>query len=492
MSSAFKMADFSFAAPIIFVALWACVVLLASAFSTKSSKLGPLTAFGFVIGLVITGYFWTALEQPRMSVFSGMLVLDRFSLFLDMIFLLAGLLTSLVAHGYVEEHGFAESEFYAVIALSVVGMMLMGHAGDFIIVVIGLETMSLGVYSLVASWTDKRKSTEAGLKYFVMGAVASGFLVYGIALLYGATGSTRLLVITSRAAAHIGDPLYIIGLFMVFGALAFKVALVPFHMWTPDAYEGAPTPITGFMAAAVKTAGFGLLVRAVSTIFSGESFAYGSTGWINIAWMLSMLTMTVGNVLALRQTNIKRMLAYSSIAHAGYIMLGVIAIPVLGLDPSAVLLYLLQYAVTTIGAFGVVAWVGRRDAENTGLEQWAGLGARKPAAALAMTIFMLSLGGIPPTAGFFAKLYLFKSAMGHPSLLILVVIAAINSVISIFYYLKPIVAMYFRDAGGEPIAEPMRSSSLSVAITLAAIIVFLLGMVPGSALEMAIKSTIGG
>ena len=380
-------------------------------------------------------------------------------------------------------------------------MMILVHAGDFVMLVIGLETMSLAVYSLVACWSDgdspsgrlaRPKSAEAGLKYFVMGAVASAFLLYGIALIYGATAETNLLRLAQKSGDLVGNKLFLVGMFMVMGAMAFKVALVPFHAWTPDAYEGAPTPVTGFMAAAVKAAAFAMLLRVFTVVFGGDGYVFGLAGWGDIFEWLAILTMCLGNLAALRQTNIKRMLAYSSIAHAGYVMVGVIAAAVIpGQRGGPVLYYLLAYAVTTLGAFGVVAWLGSRDDERVGLERWDGLASRHPAAAGVMALFMLSLAGIPPTGGFFAKFYLFRVALEHPGLLPLILVAVANSVVSVYYYLRPIVAMYFHEAPHDaPAPRPLRAGSVTLALVLAAVLVLALGMVPGQYLDWANQSAL--
>ncbi|MCC6746138.1 MAG: NADH-quinone oxidoreductase subunit N [Deltaproteobacteria bacterium] len=487
--NALRPADFLHLLPLIFVFGWACLVLLASALGpVKASRLGPLSLFGLLLALGVTAWSWVEHATPATELFGGMLVVDRFSLFLDLIFLVATGLTILVSSGYLDEHRLAEGEYYALVLLSLVGMMLLVHAADFVTLLIGLETMSLGVYALAAGWAEKRKSAEAGLKYFVMGAVASAILLYGVALLYGVTGTTNLAAIARKAYGEGTNPLFVMGMFLVLGAMAFKVSLVPFHMWTPDAYEGAPTPVTGFMAAAVKAAGFGLLLRLVRGTFGADGLVYGSAGWVNIFWTLSMLTMIVGNLAALRQTNIKRMLAFSSVSHAGYLLLGVVTLTVVPQSPGPLLYYLLSYSLTTVGAFGVVAWLGREGNEGVQLEDWAGLGSRRPAAALAMTIFLLSLGGVPPTAGFFAKLYVFRAALEHPSLFWLVIIGALNSVVSIYYYLRPVVAMYFREGQGDAGSAPLRSGQAVTAIVCAAILVLLLGLVPGPSLDWAARS----
>jgi len=492
-ADALKLTDFIHAIPLIVMAGWACLVLLADALgASRSARLGPLALLGLLLGLGVCAWSWATHPEPVSNLFGGMLLWDRYALFFDMLFILAGLLTVLIAGPYAREHRFAFGELHSLVLLVVTGMMLLIHAGDFVTLVIGLETMSLGVYSLVASWSGNKKSAEAGLKYYVMGAVASAVLLYGIALIYGATGETNLLRIAGKAGDLVGNKLFLVGMLLVMGAMAFKVAVVPFHAWTPDAYEGAPTPITGFMAAAVKAAAFGILLRVFSVVFGGPDYVFGLTGWSDIFEWLAILTMTLGNLAALRQSNIKRMLAYSSIAHAGYIMIGVVAAGVLeGEKGAPVLYYLLAYTVTTIGAFGVVAWIGSRDSERVGLESWNGLGERHPAAAAVMTLFMLSLGGIPPTAGFFAKFYLFKSALAHPGLLPLVLVAVGNSVVSIYYYLRPVVAMYFlkAPAEAEPV-KPLGSGAVTLALVLAAVFVLVLGLIPSQYLDWAGQSVL--
>jgi NADH-quinone oxidoreductase subunit N len=272
--------------------------------------------------------------------------------------------------------------------------------------------------------------------------------------------------------------------------LGFKVAAVPFHMWAPDAYEGAPTPVTAFMAAGVKAAAFGALVRVLGVAFARTELAYGASGWASTLGVLAVLTMTFGNLAAVRQENIKRLLAYSSIAHAGYLLLGVVAMAVAGGEARGPLLfYLLAYTFTTIGAFGVVAWLGNRGDERLQLDDWAGLASRHPAAALAMTIFLLSLGGVPPTAGFFAKFYLFRVALTRPGMMPLVIIAVLNSVISVYYYLRVVTAMYFREVGREP--QPLRSPAMNAALWIAALVTLAIGIAPGWVIDAASAAILG-
>jgi NADH-quinone oxidoreductase subunit N len=358
--------------------------------------------------------------------------------------------------------------------------MMLASANDLLTVFIGIETMSIAVYVLTGSWRRSSKSSEGAMKYFITGAFATAILLYGIALVFGATGTTSLPTIASRVHAA-NNPLFIIGMLLLVVALGFKIAAVPFHMWAPDAYEGAPTPVTGFMAAGVKAAAFGALLRIFGVAFNRPELAFGANGWASALAILSVLTMTLGNLAALKQDNIKRLLAYSSIAHAGYLLIGVAALATVGDAARAPLLYyLLAYTFTTIGAFGIVAWLGNRGDERLLLDDWAGLASRHPAAALAMTVFMLSLGGVPPTAGFFAKFYLFRAALEKSGLLWLVIIAVLNSVVSVYYYLRVVTAMYFREVGREP--APIRSGAMTAALIIAVGATILLGIFPSALL----------
>jgi NADH-quinone oxidoreductase subunit N len=370
-------------------------------------------------------------------------------------------------------------EYYGLMVLATSGMAMIAMAGDLVTIFIGIETMSLAVYVMTAARRTKI-GAEGAMKYFLMGAFASGFLVYGMALLYGATGTTNLHMIRGVLASGSSSALTVAAVFMLVVAFGFKVAAVPFHMWTPDAYQGAPTPVTGFMAGAVKAAAFAGIIRVFIGGLGGDIVPLGGMGWAHIFAVLAAITMTVGNIAALRQENIKRMLAYSSIAHAGVLLVGVVAA---GLDSQGdglrgILFYLLSYSVTTVGAFAVVVWIGNRDQERTLVSDWHGLASQHPAAAMAMTLFMLSFAGIPPTAGFFGKFFVFKSALmvGDSQLLWLVVIGVLNSVISIFYYLRVVMAMYFRDATGE--FKPTSTGAITFVMVATGILVLQMGMMP--------------
>lgn len=487
MTGGVGMGELQALAPLLVVTGWAALLLLVSALAGgRSLRLGPLALCGLLLALAAVVWDWRLVGAGGQVLFGGLAVSDRFALFLDALLLLAGSLTVLISGAYLDEHGFADDAYFSLLLLAISGMMLLVHATSFVMLLIGLETMSLAIYALVAFWVGKATSAEAALKYFVMGAVASAFLVFGVALIYGVTGATGYRALAEAAAQAAGQPLLLLGMVFVLGALAFKVAIVPLHMWVPDAYEGAPTPVTGLMASAVKAAGFGALLRLLATSFAADGLVYGSTGWLNPCWTLAALTMSLGNLAALRQPSIKRMLAYSSVAHAGYVLLGVIAA---GLHPgqlAPVLFYLLSYAAATLGALGVVAWIGRREAERLTFEDWAGLARHHPVVALAMTVFMLSLAGVPPTGGFFAKFYLFRAALRDPQLVTLVVIAVLNSVVSVYYYLRPVVAMYFQDGVAQP--QPLARPGVYAMLGLALALVLLLGLLPGVPLDWALHA----
>jgi NADH-quinone oxidoreductase subunit N len=464
-----------------------CVVLLAETFARGSARagLGWLAAAGCVAALVAIVAQWPDAAEPQ-SHFQGMLVVDRMALYLDGAFVIAALLTLLVAPPYLQEQGFEFGEFYALVLFAAAGMVMVAHATHMVSLLIGIETMSLAAYVLTGCWRKSLRSSEGAMKYFLMGAFATGFLVYGIALVYGTTGGELSYAgIAAKVNGASGAPLFFLGEYFILVALAFKVAAVPFHMWAPDAYEGAPTPVTGFMAAGVKAAAFGAIVRVLGSAFASPIVVFDDAkGWASILAVIAFLTMTLGNLAAVRQENIKRMLAYSSIAHAGYLLIGVVAagLGVASAKP-AVLFYLVTYTFTTLGAFAVVSWIGNRKDERLFVDDWAGVASARPGVALAMTIFLLSLGGVPPTGGFFGKFYLFKAAMEAPQLYLLVIAGVLNSVVSIYYYLRVVVAMYFRDPL-RPL-EPTDSASMRAGLLITAIAVVLLGIFPGTFVDWA-------
>ncbi len=482
----FDISQLSAVAPLLILVGMGCVILLAETFVRNESRavLAWLAIAGCAATFVAIGGQWDG-ATAKITVLQGMWVVDRLSLFLDALFVLTAAISILLAGPFMREHGFEFGEFYVLVLFGAGGMMMAGHADHLLMLLIGIETMSLAAYVLTGSWGRSARSSEGAMKYFLMGAFATGFLVYGMALVYGTTGGEMSYAgIAAKAGAASGSPMFLVGVFFILIALVFKVAGVPFHMWAPDAYEGAPTPATGFMAAGVKAAAFGAILRLFGSVFGSSVLPGDSAGWVGSLALVAFATMTYGNLAALKQANIKRMLAYSSIAHAGYLLVGVVAVGrgIADAQPS-ILFYLLAYTFTTLGAFGVVAWVGRRGDERLFVDDWAGLATERPGVALAMTIFLLSLGGVPPTGGFFGKLYLFRAAMQSPSLYPLVIAGVLNSVVSVYYYLRVVVAMYFRDPIRSRDAFP--SSSMRVALIVTAVVVVALGLFPGVVVDFA-------
>jgi len=413
-----------------------------------------------------------------LPMFSDMWVADRMALVFDLVIAASAGTTLIVFRGFAREHAFEQDEFPALVLFSAAGMIMVVHASHLLSLLIGIETMSLAAYALVASRYHSGQGAEGALKYFLMGALATGFFVYGMALVYGTTGGELSLSgIAARAGQAGSNPLFVVGVLLILVALLFKVAGVPFHMWLPDAYEGAPTPVTGFMAAGIKAAAFGGLLRLFGSAFAQPQVALGHAGWARLIGLVAFASMTLGNLAAIRQDNVKRMLAYSSIAHAGYLLVGMAAVGFgVAAAKPAIVFYLAAYAATTLGAFAVASWVGRKGDECQHVDDWAGLARKRPALALAMTLFLLSLAGFPPTGGFFAKFFLFRSAVERPELIWLVVAAVLNSVVSVYYYLRIVVAMYFRERADSHAGYP--SLATGVVLVLLAVLVLGLGIVP--------------
>jgi len=490
MTPRITASDFLHQAPLLILVLTGLLLILAEAFTKgrQRSFLMRLAVAGCALAAIAAIWEYKAVEGGTRQLMAtahvkgtwyGMLVPDRFSCFFIVLFPVMTAFTAMVASGHQREYKWENGEFYGLLLLSASGLAMLAMANDMVTIFLGIECMSISVYALTASRWRSRRGAEAAMKYFLMGAFASGFMLYGIALIYGATGYTNLSAI--KAVADPASPLLLLGMFMMLIAFAFKVAAVPFHMWAPDAYEGAPTPVTGFMAAAVKAGAFVAILRVFSDTLGGEVLPLGRLGWAGTMAVLAVITMTVGNIAALRQENIKRMLAYSSISHAGVLLVGIVTTGLVStsVGQPAVMFYLVTYSVTTMGAFAVVAWIGSRGKERVLISDWNGLAAQRPGAALAMTIFMLSLGGIPPTAGFVAKFYIFQGAMqaADTQLLWLVIIGVLNSAISIFYYLRVVVAMYFKPAEEE--FKPLRAGAVAFVFVVCALAVMKMGVWPG-------------
>jgi NADH-quinone oxidoreductase subunit N len=492
--------------PLLALTFGALGLMMADAFSKSRSDLALGTFVTFAASGILAVSLWSMGGVPPETAakVAPFLLLDKFTLFFTATIALGGAISALLAGGYLPEHDLDRGEFYALMILSALGAVLLAGAGEFLALFVGLETMSLGVYCMTAFRRTNPRSAEGALKYFLLGSFAAALMLYGGALLYGATGTTSLAgirdALASGAFGSAKDPsrLPTIALSMVFilVGLAFKVSAVPFHMWTPDAYQGAPTPTTAFMSVVVKGAALATMMRVMLVTFGDRASTSWSSGWPPVVAALAIITMVVANLIAIRQENVKRMLAYSSIAHAGYLLIGLVAAwgqgnsAVAGQGRAALLFYILQYTVTQAGAFGALILCGSKGREAVSYEDLAGLGRRSPMAALPFALFCVSLAGIPPTAGFFGKLAIFSAAVDG-GFVTLAVIGLLNSALSAYYYLRVLVYLYMREpAPGAPEAIPMRSSYVNAALILAAALVLYFGLAPGRGLEMALSAAL--
>jgi NADH-quinone oxidoreductase subunit N len=464
--------------PIACVWLGGIAAMLAEAFRSPGERMpiGGLGIIGLVASVATALLLWGRGAQSY-----GVVSADNFGLFVTLLLAVVGILTIALSGQVVERDGIPAGEYYALLLFSLGGMMLMAMASDLLVIFIALEILSLAVYILVAIRRDVRVSTEAAFKYFLIGGFSSAFFLYGVAFTFGVTGSTHLdqivIVMSSRSAGQ-GLLTYLSVALLLVG-FAFKVSAVPFHMWTPDAYEGAPPVVTAFMSAGVKAAAFAAFVRVFMSAFG--SF---QPQWAPILWVLAALSMILGVTAGVVQRKVRRMLAYSSVAHAGYLLMAMTSGNDLG--KGAVLFYLLTYALTSVGAFGVTALVATRDRTNDDLADYAGLARRQPQLAFLMTVFLLSLGGFPPTAGFVGKWYLFASAVSAGNYG-LAVIGVLTSVVSVFFYLRVVVMMYMSDAASAaPVTAPTAASLFALGVPMIAILY--LGVLPARLLDLAVKS----
>jgi NADH-quinone oxidoreductase subunit N len=465
-------------APAAIVAVTGLVVLLAQAFSPKG-KASPSSALSLAGLAAALGSVWMLATGPgRGSVLAGAVTADDFSLFFHALILVVAAVTVLLSAPYLRTNGMERGEHYALLLFSVVGMLGLVSSLELVSIFVALEIMSIALYAMAGMNRARPESQESALKYFVTGAFASAFFLYGIALLYGVSGSTSL----DRVARAVGllapgaVPLAVLGAAMVLVGFGFKVASVPFHMWAPDVYEGAPTTVTAFMSAGVKAAAFGALLRVFDSALPALS-----SHWKPLVAVLAIATMVVGNLAALAQTNLKRMLAYSSIAHAGYLLAALVAAPVLA--GEAILFYLVAYAAVNLGAFGVIAALSRDGREPLAPRDMAGLADRRPALAAALTVFLVSLTGIPITAGFVGKFYLFNAAVAA-GWVSLALVGVTMSVVSAYYYLRVVVAMYMRDPVGEDDWSPV-SPGAALALAFSVAVTLLLGVWPAPLLTLA-------
>jgi len=433
-------------------------------------------------GLILAGAACVVVWDINETVYSGFYVVDDLSVFLKAATIVVGILSALFAPGYLAARRIPLGEFNMILVTALIGMCVLASSSDLITLFLGLELMTMPSYLLTGLHKTDRYSNEGGLKYFLLGSFASAILLFGIAWVYGLTGTTNVAEIAAALTGQMSPALLVAIGFLTVGA-TFKIAAVPFHYWTPDAYQGAPTPITGFLSVGPKLGAFALLIRVFA-----EALEPLRADWLAIFVVLTVLTMTLGNVVAMTQLNVKRMLAYSSIAHTGYIMVGIAAFAnssdpeVAAQGIESVLFYVLGYAVMNIAAFAVVGMLQRDTTRFGGLNSFAGLASRAPMRAAAMAILMLSLTGIPPTVGFFAKLYVLLAAV-EAGLAWLAVIVVLNAALAAFYYLRVIVYMYMRDP--EPDPAPLESSGFgSLALGLSVAGVLALGIFPGAILTL--------
>jgi NADH-quinone oxidoreductase subunit N len=472
MPAGLSASDFYYLLPELVLTAGALIVLIADVLLPRGSR-----ALAWVTLLVIgaTLASLAPFARSHVEVAHGLLAVDQFALFFKIVFLSAAALTVLISIRYLEIEGASPGEYYFLILCATLGMMIMAGGIDLITIFVGLETMAVSFYILAGFIKPNQRSNEAAVKYFLLGAFSLGILLYGMSLMYGLSGTTNLRTMAVAFGGQEGDPRLVLAVILVVAGVGFKIAAVPFHMWAPDVYEGAPTPVTAFLSVGSKAASFAMLLR----IFL-EGLPSMNASWRLLFEGLAIATMTVGNLAALTQTNLKRMLAYSSIAHAGYLLIGVVAGTTRGV--TAMMIYLLIYSFTQIGAFIIIVIMQRQDVVGDELKDFSGLHARHPFAAFAMLVFMLSLGGIPPTAGFMGKLWLFGAAI-DAGYVWLAVIAVLNSAISLYYYIRIVVFMYVKPQGAG--SEVKTTPSLGFALAVAVIATIALGVYPRLLFELA-------
>ncbi len=456
-------ADFVTIIPILIVVLAGCAVLLQESLRRANDR--PWHELLALIGLV-GGIYCSAAQWGNDDVGFGVILSDKFALFFNILLCGIGVLTTLVSIGSSDRDRIPKGEYYSLMLFSIAGMMMMGSTRDLLVIFVALEIMSLGVYVMTAIRRGNEEGAEGGFKYFVLGAFSSAFFLYGIALAYAATGTTKLDEIGMLVASSAQQPdmvtLLVLSMILLGVGFSFKVGAVPFHMWTPDAYQGAPALVTGFMSTGIKAAAFAAFARVFLNTF--EPFR---GDWLPILSVVAGLTMVIGTVVGVAQTSVKRMLAYSSIAHAGYLLLGLLAANDTG--KAAILFYLVAYAVTNLGAFGVLAALASQDRPHDDIRDFAGLWNERPGLAALLTAFLLSLGGFPPTVGFVAKWYVFSAAV-QEGLITLAIIGVLSSVVAVFFYLRIVVMMYMTE--GSEVARPRVPLTAAAALALATAGVF--------------------
>ena len=475
MPPGLSISDFYYLLPELVLTGGALAVLVADVLLPRGSR---MLSWITLLAIAATAVALHPFRATHMEVAGGLIAVDGFAWFFKLVFLLAAALTVLMSARYLEVEGASPGEYYFLILCATLGMMFMAGGIDLITIFIGLETMAISFYILAGFIKPNQRSNEAAVKYFLLGAFSLGILLYGMSLMYGVAGQTSLRKMATVFAGQEHDPRLLLAVILVVAGMGFKIAAVPFHMWAPDVYEGAPTPVTAFLSVGSKAASFAMLLR----IFL-EGLPVMKGHWQLLFEVLAIATMTIGNLGALTQSNLKRMLAYSSIAHAGYVLIGVVAGTPRGV--AATLIYLSIYAFMQLGAFAVIVMMRRQDVAGDELKDFSGLSARHPLAAFAMLLFMLSLGGIPPTAGFMGKFWLFSAAI-DAGYVWLAVIGVLNSAISLYYYIRIVVFMYLKPPtdASEPKTNPAMALTLAVAVAATLVI----GLYPRSLFEVAERS----
>jgi NADH-quinone oxidoreductase subunit N len=484
MPAGLLLSDFYYLLPEIVLTAGSLVLLLADLIVARDRQ--SVLAWVTLAILGATAAALVPVADAHVQVAHGLIAVDRFALFFKVVFLMAAALTVLMSIRYLDVEGTRAGEYYFLILCATLGMMIMAGGTDLITLFVGLETMAIAFYVLTGFLKPSRRSNEAAVKYFLLGAFSLGILLYGMSLLYGLTGTTNLRSIATALVGQEGDPRLVLAVILVVAGMGFKIAAVPFHMWAPDVYEGAPTPIAAFLSVGSSAASFAMLLRIfveslpAMRVSALAGMAGPAIGWTTLFYVLSVVTMTVGNFAALTQSNLKRMLAYSSIAHGGYMLIGVVAGTTRGF--TAMLIYLFVYSFMQLGAFTVLALLRRSDVVGDELKDLNGLFFRQPFAAVAMLLFMLSLGGVPPTAGFMGKFWLFSAAI-ESGYVWLAVIGVLNSAVSLYYYIRIVVFMWLKN---EPTGSaPTTSPALAVALGVAVVATLVLGMYPQPLFQFA-------
>lgn len=480
--------------PEMIVAIAGVIVMVYDSFFPKQRVVsGAIGLLGIIASAVVLGMMWTGTSVGPAN-FNGMIAHDNLRMAFSFVFLFVSAMTILISTVWVENEDVPVGEYHSLLLFATFGMMLMASGNDLVVIFLGLETLSIATYVMAGLRRGDLKSNESSMKYFILGSFASAFLLYGMALVYGATGTTNITAIAAKVADPNFPALMLIGAAMMIVGFGFKIAMAPFHVWTPDVYEGAPSPVTGFMAAGPKAAAFASFLRVFVLGFPLIAGVQVSgllhETWITVLAVLAILTMTVGNVAAIMQNNVKRMLAYSSIAHAGYALVGFIGAGVAKTETArdaaiaAVAFYLLTYAVTNLGSFAVVTLLGRKNDRRTDFEDYNGIGFRSPVLSFTLSLFMLSLLGMPLTAGFVGKVLVFRPALeaASPLLTIMVVAAVLNTAVSAYYYLRLIVVMFFKERVTEWL-EPKMPAALAAALLIAVVGVFYFGLLGDSVIE---------